>query len=523
MPNSIHAAPAVPVDLVALVAPTDLTAWRTCCELADDEPVLDLQRAAAAGLALDRLPFADRQFAFGICRGGLDELDDPAAVLRELQRVARRGVIELTHRNPRLLAGCPPAVQWLASTQSAALVLQRRPFVAHPFGQPAAALGDAGALGSLASPARVQRYFEDRIPFEVHDDGGYCAADPAQRALAHLDLAEALLRHPDTDADAGLAAATAAVELQPDLARAHYVRGQWLWRQGQAELARAAVLRAAELAPDDPALAGFARGVARRGPAPLPPPPPHALDLAFWQRHAHDAGIDLARLLTPPRLRHAEAFADEPEVSRFVRVHDRALTEFLFPLPTPWWSRGHEYAWAQQFAGPEHVVLDAACGIEHPLKFALAERCRTTVACDLDPRLVDDAALLASIPAAGGDTAAVARVRALLPRLQRSLASITALPDLDETFDRVFCISVLEHLPPPARAAALREFARVLRHDGIVVLTMDHPLVDLAEFERAVAAAGLRWCGEFRRHVPLDALGSPDGRLRCFRALLAKA
>jgi ubiquinone/menaquinone biosynthesis C-methylase UbiE len=90
-------------------------------------------------------------------------------------------------------------------------------------------------------------------------------------------------------------------------------------------------------------------------------------------------------------------------------------------------------------------------------------------------------------------------------------------------FDRVFCISVLEHMPPADRAAALREFARIVRPDGLVVLTMDHPLVDLGEFVRLVAAAGLRFVGDVRLHVPPDALASPDRRLRCFRALLQRA
>lgn len=215
--------------------------------------------------------------------------------------------------------------------------------------------------------------------------------------------------------------------------------------------------------------------------------------------------------------------ADHPAVSRFVRVGDPSVSHFVLPLPPAWWSRGHEYPWAFQFAGPEDVVLDAACGISHPLKFALARHCRATFACDLDPRIVDPDAIVADIQADFGATVARTFQRAQLEQMQRSCCSITRTPYDDRMFDRVFCISVLEHLPAPDRAAALVEFARIVRDDGLVVLTMDHPLVDLGEFVRMVAAAGLRFAAEVQPHVPPDALWSDAYHLRCFRALLQRA
>ncbi len=41
----------------------------------------------------------------------------------------------------------------------------------------------------------------------------------------------------------------------------------------------------------------------------------------------------------------------------------------------------------------------------------------------------------------------------------------------DESFDLVCCMSVLEHVPDPI--SALRELLRVLRHSGLLILTMD--------------------------------------------------
>jgi len=235
------------------------------------------------------------------------------------------------------------------------------------------------------------------------------------------------------------------------------------------------------------------------------------------------AGVDPSRLPSSPRPDRSLRIPDQPTVSRFVRIDDPHTDHFVFPLPATWWSRGHEYAWAFQFAGPDHVVLDAACGISHPLKFALAARCRAAFACDLDPRIDDPAAIVTDIEADFGAAAARTLDPALLHRLGRACCSITATPYGARVFDRVFCISVLEHLPPADRAAALVEFARIVRDDGLVVLTMDHPLVDLDEFVRMVAAAGLRFVGDVRLDVPQDALWSHAYRLRCFRALLQRA
>ena len=521
MPCSAPDAPLAAHPEVA-VAPAD-AALRERFGLAAAEPVLDLQAARRAGLDLRRLPFADRQFAFVLCRGVLDELDDPLAVIHELQRIARRGQIELRARRAALLGGCAPAVQWLGEVVADTLVLQRRPFVRHPLGFAECTAALPGGGGNVGGEEPLQFYWEDECRAELHDDGGYRAWDAEHRALVELDLAEAGLRWQVPALAPHLDAADRALALAPELARGHHVRGQLLCRLDRRSEANAAFQCAHRLEPGEAIHATAAALPPHRQPHLLPPPPAHPVDLAYWQLLSHDGGLDLPLLLLPPRLRQPRPPADDARVSRFVRRYDTTTDRFVFPLPSTWWSRGHEYAWAQQFAGPDHDVLDAACGIEHPLKFALAARCRTTAACDLDPRLLDPDALLGAVAATAGTPAPPADVVALLPRLQRRLASITALPYADGAFDRVFCISVLEHLPPADRAQALVEFARVLRADGLLVLTMDHPLVNLDEFFRGAAAAGLRFAGELRRHVPPDALWSVHYGLRCFRALLQKA
>jgi ubiquinone/menaquinone biosynthesis C-methylase UbiE len=511
------------------VLPPEAALLRELLDVRTGDEVLDLTALHARGVDLTALPYGDRRFAVAICRGVLDEVDDPAAVCRELQRVARRGVIELTHRHAALTLGCAPTVQWLATNVDGALVLQRRPFVRHPLGQPRwsplaqSADGQLLQQWQLRNVAHLTFAWEDGFDCEVHDDGGYQARDDEQLGLAWLDVAECGLRWQAGDIVHLLTAAETAVRLLPNSARAQYVRGQWLWLAGRSRDAQIAFLQASALAPDDARILAAATRPLRSLPPTLPPAAPHEVDQCFWNVHAHDAGLDLATLLAPPRRRQPASHRDDPTVSRFVREGDRRLDHFVFPMPPTWWSRGHEYAWAEQFAGPEHVVLDAACGIGHPLKLVLAQRCRATFACDLDPRIDDPEQIVADIQPDFGAEAAQAFARASLQRLERTRCSITATPYGDAAFDRVFCISVLEHLPADDRKATLREFARIVRPNGLVLLTMDHPLVDLDEFVQAVAAAGLRFVGDVRRHVPLDALWSGAHGLRCFRALLQRA
>ncbi len=478
----------------------------------------------------EKLPFPDRHFDFAISRQVFEHVDDPAAACRELMRVARRGFLEMPAKAYDLLAGPNPGHQWFVSVVDDTLVFERRRFVRHPFGHP----GLGRVLNSdelqfvahreLKNVTNVQFYWEGDFAFEVHDDpDGYSYANPEHGGLAHLDVAIAGLRFPGSPPAHRLADAEAAVQRLPDHALAHYVHGQWLWLVGRRRHAEVAFLRAAALAPDDAAFRDAPMLAQTSCPPLLRPAGAHPLDRRHWAMFADEGGIDLARLLAPPALRTDGGPQADPTVSRFVRIGDPSTREFVFPLPTTWWSRGHEYPWAVQFATSEHTVLDAACGISHPLKFALAQRCRATFACDLDPRILDEQAIVADIQNDFGAAIAAAFDRRVLDRIDRACCSITASPYRDGQFDRVFCISVLEHMSTADRGAALREFARILAPQGMVVLTMDHPLVDLDEFTAAVAAAGLRFVGDVHTHVPVDALWSDACRLRCFRALLTLA
>jgi len=58
------------------------------------------------------------------------------------------------------------------------------------------------------------------------------------------------------------------------------------------------------------------------------------------------------------------------------------------------------------------------------------------------------------------------------------ISDITSIPEEDYSYDAVLCIEVLEHLPDPV--LALKEFSRLLRKDGSLILTA--PFCSLTHF-----------------------------------------
>jgi len=71
----------------------------------------------------------------------------------------------------------------------------------------------------------------------------------------------------------------------------------------------------------------------------------------------------------------------------------------------------------------------------------------------------------------------------------------------DNYFDKVFCISVIEHLPTEAAYRGMKEMARVLKEDGFLVVTVDndgqHVNSELVNsHEKLIDASGLQLCGE---------------------------
>ncbi|MBU0661764.1 class I SAM-dependent methyltransferase [Patescibacteria group bacterium] len=231
----------------------------------------------------------------------------------------------------------------------------------------------------------------------------------------------------------------------------------------------------------------------------------------------------------------------DPMNSRFFTTKDARSDNLLLPLHPAWWSRSYEYAWAGAFAEAEDTVLDAACGIEHPFKFYLLDRTREVHACDTEEGILVPDIMRKGIRNTYGEAAAARLPERYLRDIHFRQASITDLPYADGTFDKIFCISVLEHLKDHfnryswlPRAAllqsllkreiflALGEFRRTLKDDGLIVLTFDYPNINLDYLTSVVKSIGLSFTGDVDFMRPDDALYSESLKLYCLRVVLKK-
>lgn len=94
-------------------------------------------------------------------------------------------------------------------------------------------------------------------------------------------------------------------------------------------------------------------------------------------------------------------------------------------------------------------------------------------------------------------------------------------------FDKIFCLSVLEHLQEEDIEKALYEFKRILKDEGMLVLTIDVPYFDIARLPKLVKQTGWDFVDQVDLKFPVNPLWTDlfpefmDG-LFSFRALLRK-
>jgi len=184
-----------------------------------------------------------------------------------------------------------------------------------------------------------------------------------------------------------------------------------------------------------------------------------------------------------------------------------------FPLLPSWWSRAYEYSWAAQFAGKDLVVADMGAGWSgRPFKEYLAQTCREVYAVDRDERFLE------------------------LPNDYPNMKYVIA--DFENEVpiplvDRIFCISVLEDLTNYEKA--LTEFKRLLKPDGLIVITCDsqydpsrpltkYPGVSFKNLFNAVIDSGLKFYeGTIDFHAPENAVYHEEWNLACWHGVLTHA
>ena len=211
-------------------------------------------------------------------------------------------------------------------------------------------------------------------------------------------------------------------------------------------------------------------------------------------------------------------------ISRFFTTNDKKIDKVVFPLPSYWWSRFYEYAWAAEFCEETDTVLDAACGIAHPFKFYIADKCKAIHAVDKDERVLNFSAMLAEMC----KTFKLNKVELDESAVAFRQADITSLSYRNGMFDKVFCISALHHISDDGRQKALAEFRRVLKDDGMIILTIDYSKTSdyasmtMDELEAMAIEAGLKFASKKDSSIPENAINWNNG-LYCFRAVLVKA
>ena len=141
-------------------------------------------------------------------------------------------------------------------------------------------------------------------------------------------------------------------------------------------------------------------------------------------------------------------------------------------------SRLWEYPWAILESGlePGMRCADIGCG-EMPFAIYLKE----VAGCDV----IGFDREVGTSPRPGWGVSKEFATRTGIEFVRSNIDSLEASTDC---FDRVFCISVIEHIPPPHSFEGMREIARILKPGGLALITVDINLE-----KRIVAPLHLIW------------------------------
>lgn len=192
--------------------------------------------------------------------------------------------------------------------------------------------------------------------------------------------------------------------------------------------------------------------------------------------------------------------------NKFFKTYDPRLdTLDNFVLPSEWWSRPYEYHFAAQFLNDDDVILDAGCGIKHPFKDYAAARVKKCIAIDNDKNIEIH--------------------RILQKNLELKCMNMTELANNfnKDYFDKVFCISVLEHIQNNNdRIEIFKNFKKVLKPYGKIIITIDYPLMDINDLIKVVDESELKFEGKMEYSLNGDVIKSNLYNLYCASAVIVK-
>lgn len=137
-------------------------------------------------------------------------------------------------------------------------------------------------------------------------------------------------------------------------------------------------------------------------------------------------------------------------------------------------TRRFEYPWVHQTLAPitgGDIILDAGAGYSL-FRFLLAKGAKEIHSIDVDNDCLDWSE----------------KVGVRFGNVFPAFGDITSIPFSSDYFSKVYCISVLEHLPKDKVKKGIEELIRVTRPNGQIAITMDVSLnstnkqVDLGDF-----------------------------------------
>lgn len=162
-----------------------------------------------------------------------------------------------------------------------------------------------------------------------------------------------------------------------------------------------------------------------------------------------------------PLIRELLSYDAQCKVSSpFVRDDNGKFRPECLPQSPLHWSRQVEWPWAILESDPQlhHSCLDVGGGWG-VFKYALANRVRSVE--NIEPSAEFIAKAQSSID-----------VINTKKNIHQYLGTIECTPYHRDSFDRIYCISVLEHIKYN-RLQCIREMQRLLKPDGVLMLSMD--------------------------------------------------
>ena len=212
----------------------------------------------------------------------------------------------------------------------------------------------------------------------------------------------------------------------------------------------------------------------------------------------------------------------ELSFSRFILKTDCKINELLYTISPIEWSRGYEYKWAISFVDKDDVCLDIGCGLLESLKFYLTTVCKEVYGCDIEESIEDKIFIGDIIKRNFGDELYY-RVKDLIDNVILTRGDSSDLPYTDKKFNKIYCISLLSSLEENLIEKSLLEFNRVLKDDGLLIITFEHPKFTVDDFVLIIDAAGFKFAGNFNLDIHKNAIKrNLNSEITCFRAILIK-